>query len=468
MSEGQDLNAVLNTLATELQAVKMEQASTKVELTETKRQLAVVRPEPARPPPPPIIPLTEADDIESYLSIFERTATQDQWPRAEWASILAPYLKGPAQRAYHDLPKEVATQYDLLSPEIYQRYGVTTGQQARVWRHWRFDPELPARDQAFEYWGKLGCWLWTDKNQARQMVEQVASGPERQLVVTHFGGSEKPARGTWQGHVATPEPTRCVAETPARLDARATELFQVCMAGRIAESAHPLARHTNVTSPAHSPLPEKHLKTHSPEHTHSTQDFQCTFCSKSFQVQRYLNAHLKKQNTKRIMQCEHCQQCFKTTCALKKHLRTHSTVTFNCTFCKEDFTGEMDLHNHMQIHSIQRFVCKICNKHFHERKYLTNHLKTHSLMNSFQCRHCSKTFTRQKSLKAHLNTHSTEQTHSKQIFQCTICSKTFRVQRYLNMHLKTPRNTCSERARKSERHTHTHRRARARERALDT
>uniref|UniRef100_A0A8C4T8X5 C2H2-type domain-containing protein n=1 Tax=Erpetoichthys calabaricus TaxID=27687 RepID=A0A8C4T8X5_ERPCA len=167
------------------------------------------------------------------------------------------------------------------------------------------------------------------------------------------------------------------------------------------EGAHPLACHTNVTSPAHSPLPEKHLKTHSPEHTHSTQDFQCTFCSKSFRVQRYLNAHLKKHNTNRMMHCE------------------------------------MDLHNHIQIHSKQRFVCKICDKHFHACKYLTNHLRTHSLMNSFQRQHCSKTFTRQKSLKAHLNTHSTEQMHSKQIFQCTICSKTFRVQRYLNMHLKT-------------------------------
>uniref|UniRef100_A0A8C4S4N5 C2H2-type domain-containing protein n=1 Tax=Erpetoichthys calabaricus TaxID=27687 RepID=A0A8C4S4N5_ERPCA len=178
--------------------------------------------------------------------------------------------------------------------------------------------------------------------------------------------------------------------------------------GMCTQGAHPLARHTNVKSPAHSPLPEKHLKTHSPEHT-------------------YLNAHLKKHNTNRMMQCEHCQQCFKTTHALKKHLRTHSTLTFNCTFCNEDFTGEMDLQNHMQIHSTQTFVCKLCDKHFHACRYLTNHLKTHSLMNSFQCQHCSKTFTRQKSLKAHLNSHSTEQTHSKQIFQCTIYSKTFRV-----------------------------------------
>ncbi|XP_028664099.1 tigger transposable element-derived protein 1-like [Erpetoichthys calabaricus] len=100
MTEGQDLNAVLNTLVAELQAVKIEQATTKTELVETRRRLAAaeaVRPEPTRPPPPPMLALTEDDDIESYLSIFERTATRNQWPRTEWASILAPYLKGSAQ-----------------------------------------------------------------------------------------------------------------------------------------------------------------------------------------------------------------------------------------------------------------------------------------------------------------------------------------------------------------------------------
>ncbi|KAG2468364.1 LX15B lipoxygenase, partial [Polypterus senegalus] len=40
MTEGQDLNAVLNTLVAELQAVKLEQAMSKAELTETKRRLA--------------------------------------------------------------------------------------------------------------------------------------------------------------------------------------------------------------------------------------------------------------------------------------------------------------------------------------------------------------------------------------------------------------------------------------------
>ncbi|XP_039632302.1 uncharacterized protein LOC120543332 [Polypterus senegalus] len=66
------------------------------------------------------------DDIESYLGIFERTATWNQWQQTEWASILAPYLKGPAQRAYYDLPKEEAANYDLLKVEILGRYDIRT------------------------------------------------------------------------------------------------------------------------------------------------------------------------------------------------------------------------------------------------------------------------------------------------------------------------------------------------------
>uniref|UniRef100_A0A8C4XD35 C2H2-type domain-containing protein n=1 Tax=Erpetoichthys calabaricus TaxID=27687 RepID=A0A8C4XD35_ERPCA len=436
MSEGQDLNEVLTGMASQIQNLQIAHAATQQELEETKARLTAaesVRPEPTQPLPPPMVPLTDADNIEFYLGIFERTASQNQWPRGEWAYILAPYLKGAAQRAYYDLPEEEAANYDLLKPEILSRYSITTDQQASEWRTWQFDPEQPARAQAFDFWGKMGYLAQQVRRHPYKDMKGLLEVLEHQLTVHRTGGSEKPARGARQGRSSHPEPTRRAAEAPAKPRERPGPICS-CL---VPSDAHPLARHTNVTSPAHSPLPEKHLKTHSPEHTHSTHDFQCTFCSKSFRVQRYLNAHLKKHNTNRMMQCEHCQQCFKTNRALNKHLRTHSTLTFNCTFCNEDFTGEMDLHNHMQIHSTQTFVCKFCDKHFHARRYLTNHFKTHSLMNSFQCQHCSKTFTRQKSLKAHLNTHSTEQTHSKQIFQCTICSKTFRVQRYLNMHLKT-------------------------------
>uniref|UniRef100_A0A8C4RGI6 C2H2-type domain-containing protein n=1 Tax=Erpetoichthys calabaricus TaxID=27687 RepID=A0A8C4RGI6_ERPCA len=182
--------------------------------------------------------------------------------------------------------------------------------------------------------------------------------------------------------------------------------------------------HTDVTSPSHYPLTEKHVQ------THFTPEFQCNVCSKTFTLQKYLNAHLKTHSTERMMQCEHCQECFKTIRTLKKHLQTHSTHTFNCTICNEDFTAEMDLLNHVQIHSTQTFVCNICNKQFHAHRYLTNHFKTHSLTKSFQCQHCTKSFQASFLLNKHTKTHCHDT-----FFECVHCKSSFKNSHLLANHI---------------------------------
>ncbi|KAG2458862.1 BGAL galactosidase, partial [Polypterus senegalus] len=141
----------------QLQALQQAQAATTRELEATKARLVEAqraRPDPTKLTPPPLVPLT---DVEAYLGVFERTATRNEWQRSEWASILAPFLKGPAQRAYYDLPEEEAASYDLLKSEILARYGITPAQQASEWRNWAFDPEKPARAQALEVLGQNGA-----------------------------------------------------------------------------------------------------------------------------------------------------------------------------------------------------------------------------------------------------------------------------------------------------------------------
>ena len=44
--------------------------------------------------------LAEGDDVEQYLTTFERLATAYRWPPADWAVFLVPYLTGRARSAY--------------------------------------------------------------------------------------------------------------------------------------------------------------------------------------------------------------------------------------------------------------------------------------------------------------------------------------------------------------------------------
>ena len=41
--------------------------------------------------------LEEGDDIEQYLTTFERLAAAYQWPRTEWAVYVVPHLMGWAR-----------------------------------------------------------------------------------------------------------------------------------------------------------------------------------------------------------------------------------------------------------------------------------------------------------------------------------------------------------------------------------
>ena len=51
-------------------------------------------------PKPMLQKLTEKDDIESYLDMFERVAAQQEWPEETWATQLAGLLSGNALECY--------------------------------------------------------------------------------------------------------------------------------------------------------------------------------------------------------------------------------------------------------------------------------------------------------------------------------------------------------------------------------
>ena len=68
--------------------------------------------------------LTDKDDIESYLTTFERMMTAYEVDAARWVYKLAPQLTGKAQEAYAALTPEEAQSYPSVKSAILRRYNI--------------------------------------------------------------------------------------------------------------------------------------------------------------------------------------------------------------------------------------------------------------------------------------------------------------------------------------------------------
>ena len=68
--------------------------------------------------------LSEQDDIEAYLTTFERMMAAHRVEEAHWAYKLAPQLTGRAQQAYAALPADQAGTYEVVKAAILRRYDI--------------------------------------------------------------------------------------------------------------------------------------------------------------------------------------------------------------------------------------------------------------------------------------------------------------------------------------------------------
>ena len=113
------------------------------------------------------------DDVETYLTVFERTAEREKLPAEQWADILAPFLSGEPQKAYFDLSEQDARQYHKLKAEILARLGVTSAVRAQLVHNWTFQLDKPARSQMYDLFHLAKKWLQPEEYTAAQVVERV-------------------------------------------------------------------------------------------------------------------------------------------------------------------------------------------------------------------------------------------------------------------------------------------------------
>nr|XP_015210947.1 PREDICTED: uncharacterized protein LOC107078390 [Lepisosteus oculatus] len=148
--------------------------------------------------------MTELDDVEAYLTTFERTAARNAWPEEQWAGRVAPYLIGEAQKAYYDLKEEDAENYETLKNEILARLGVTMAIRA-VWFHnWSYQMNKPTRSQMFDLVHLANKWLQPEELNPGQVVERVVLDHFVRSLPVHLKRKE-------EGHLASycpglPEP----------------------------------------------------------------------------------------------------------------------------------------------------------------------------------------------------------------------------------------------------------------------
>jgi transposase InsO family protein len=85
-------------------------------------------------PPPMLQKLQPSDDVEQFLTVFERVARQQKWPEDTWATQLPALLTGKARAAYVALPWEEATNFECVKAAVLKRYDINTESHRRKFR----------------------------------------------------------------------------------------------------------------------------------------------------------------------------------------------------------------------------------------------------------------------------------------------------------------------------------------------
>ncbi|XP_072768304.1 neurotrophin receptor-interacting factor homolog [Nerophis lumbriciformis] len=84
--------------------------------------------------------MVEGEDPQTFLDVFEATATSCRWPEEEWGAKLLPLLVGEAQRAAVSLPASARMQYANLRCAILDRVGRSPEDHRRKFRAMMLGP----------------------------------------------------------------------------------------------------------------------------------------------------------------------------------------------------------------------------------------------------------------------------------------------------------------------------------------
>ena len=120
----------------------------------------------------PRIPLyVEGDDIEIYLTTFERLAEANGWSRDKWAARLAAVLTGKAREAYIRMDLTDSKDFDKVRDAVLDRYDRNPEYYRRKFRESRKAPEESFKEWGIRTTGYFEKWVRDDRENAAKLEE---------------------------------------------------------------------------------------------------------------------------------------------------------------------------------------------------------------------------------------------------------------------------------------------------------
>ncbi|XP_063970498.1 uncharacterized protein LOC135157721 [Lytechinus pictus] len=101
----------------------------------------------------------DRDNLDTYLSRFERYASAQSWPQASWATNLSALLTGKALDTYSRLSDTEALDYDTLKRALLKRYDITSEEYRKKLRSARPDSGESASQFVYRMRVYLKKWL---------------------------------------------------------------------------------------------------------------------------------------------------------------------------------------------------------------------------------------------------------------------------------------------------------------------
>ena len=156
------------------------------ELRRERRAAALAPPPKPKLPKPTLRKLVAEDDIEDFLSAFERIARQQAWPKEVWATQLAGLLTEKALSAYTALSQEDAGDYEAVKEAVLLRYEVNDEM-----RRLRYREDQEKTDESY------GAWTDRMKDHFSRWTKAVDIPLEEVMLLEQFLQSVPAELGVW-------------------------------------------------------------------------------------------------------------------------------------------------------------------------------------------------------------------------------------------------------------------------------